>query len=163
MYTKTVPCKKLDGTPANITVHFNLFEREVFKLLVEFKAIFEWQDRIESADIRELPTEDVVEFYNNLEEILLAAYGKPSADGLRFEKGERYEFEDSVAFNAIMTMFVNDPAEANKLIDGLMPKGLQKMIQNTDANIAALISSEDTPDEIRKKIEALQAQLPGSE
>lgn len=160
MYKKIVPFVGFDNKPKNITVHFNLMEREVFKLLSEFKAIFDWQERIDKTELTDLPTEEVVEFYNNLEEILLSAYGTPSDDGIHFEKSDRYKFEESLTFNECMKMFVADPSEANKLIDGLMPKGLQDMVKKAEGNLKELGELEGTPDEIKRQIEALQSQLP---
>ena len=160
MYTKTVPMKDLDGKPRNITLHFNLFEREVFLLLLEFKAIFEWQDRLmkEEGD-RTLSDEEVIGFYNNLETILLEAHGVPSADRLHFDKSGKYEFKDSVMFNAIMKLFVEDQVEANKLLDGLMPKDLQEMVRRADESLAEVAKNPETDDRARAEIERLRAQV----
>jgi hypothetical protein len=140
-------------------VHFNLEEREVFKLLVEFQAIFKWQESIKSEEVRELDTVEVIAFYNNLEEILLNAWGVPSEDGLYFRKGGRYDFEESKLFAAVMKMFVEDPKEANALLDGLMPKGLQDMVKKADANMADLAKNPDTDAELRRQIDELRSQL----
>lgn len=163
MYSKKVAYKDFRDNPRNEVVHFNLTEREVFKLMVEFKAIFEWQETIKDRAEEETPTEEVVEFYNNFEEILLAAYGVPSADGRYFDKSDRYKFEESALFNAAMLEFVQDPSETSKLIDGLMPKGLQEVVKNADDNLAQMASSKDTDDVLRKEIERLRAKLNDSE
>ncbi len=157
MYTKVVPITDFKGKPHNIEVQFNLEEREVFKLLVEFQSIMSWRDSIKG-ETRELSTEEVIVFYNNLEEILLSAWGEVSDDGLYFHKRGRYDFEESKVFSAVMKMFLEDPVEANKLIDGLMPKGLQDMVEKADANLAELAKKEGTDNELAKQIELLRAE-----
>lgn len=160
MYTKTVACHSLTGKPRNVTVHFNLFEREVFKLLVEFKAIFDWLERINTDQIMDVDPAEVVEYYNNFEEILLSAYGEPSEDDMQFLKGSRrYDFEDHVAFNALMVECVKDPSQTSKLIDGLMPKDMQELVKAADSSLAELAKSDATDADLRAKIEELQAQI----
>jgi ribosomal protein L12E/L44/L45/RPP1/RPP2 len=160
VYTKMVPFKDLNGKPRNIQVNFNLFEREVFKLLAEFQAIFKWQESIKDAEMRDLPTEEVVGFYNNFEEILLSAYGEPSEDGLYFHKGgRRFEFEESAVFNACMVSYVTDPTTTQELLDGLMPKDMQEMVKKADANMAALAASDTSDAVVQAEIEKLRAQL----
>lgn len=154
MYTKQIPFKDFKDKPRNETVHFNLTEREVFKLLGEFKAVFEWHDSLRNGPNRELETEEVVAFYNSFEEILLSAYGVPSEDGLYFRKDNRYEFEQSAAFNACMVEFVSNPAETGKLLEQIMPKGMEEMVRKADASIAA---SGD--EDLKAEIARLRAQL----
>lgn len=157
MYTKTVPVKDLNDKPRNITVHFNLFEREVFKLLVELKYVFDWHENMKG-ELRELDPADVVEFYNNFEEIVLSGYGVPSADAMEFVKTDRYKFEDSVTFNAIMLMCVSDPTETLKLVEGMMPKGMDKLVKAADENLAR--AAKDMKDEdLAAEIARLRAQL----
>jgi len=160
LYTKQIPFKDFKGNPRNHTVHFNLTEREVFKLLKEFKQVFDWRESIQSTDIRELDTAEVIEFYNAFEEILLSAWGVPSEDGLHFRKSGRYEFEESALFNACMVLFVTEPEETGRLIDGIMPKGMEEMVKKADANLDALGKSEASESELRREIERLRSQLP---
>lgn len=163
-YTKSIPCKNLKGEAKNVTVYFHLFEREVFKLLREFQMVFGAMDRWNQEDARELLTEEVVEFYTNFEEILLTAYGRPKDDDMGFEKGSlRYDFEESVVFNAAMMMYIQDQKATTELLDGLMPKGLQEMVKAADANLADLANKEDNSAELQAQIERLRAQLPESE
>lgn len=159
MYTKSIPHTNFRGKPRTQDVSFNLTEHEVFKLLVEFQAIFEWQKTIDTAEERELDTLEVIRFYNNLEEILLSAYGELDESGDHFHKSGRYEFAESSKFHACMKMFVEDPSEANKLIDGLMPKGLQEMVKKADQNLAALAKNPDTNEDLRAELERLRSQV----
>jgi hypothetical protein len=156
VYSKTVPFKDLNGKPRNEVVHFNLFEREVFKLLVEFQNIFKWQESIKG-ETREVETREVVEFYDNFERILLEAWGEPSSDGLHFRKGGRYDFEESALFNACMVLFVSDPGETSKLIDELMPKDMQELVKTAEVNLAALENAPETTEELKAELARLRA------
>lgn len=139
MYTKSIPHKNFKGRTRTQEVNFNLTTHEVLKLLVEFKAIFEWQEAVEKRDPdAEVPTDEVINFYTNFEEILLTAWGELDESGDHFFKGGRYEFKESSAFHAAMDLFLKDPGEVTKLVDGLMPEGLQELVKASEANLAAL-------------------------
>jgi hypothetical protein len=139
MYTKVIPHKNFRGKTRNQEVNFNLTTHEVLKLLVEFKSIFDWQEAVEKRDPEaEPPTEEVIEFYTNFEEILLSAWGELDESGDHFFKGGRYEFKESSVFHAAMDLFLKDPSEVTKLVDGLMPEGLQDLVKASEANLAAL-------------------------
>lgn len=147
MYTKVIPHKNFKGLHREQEVQFNLTEHEVLKLLVEFKEIFDWQERLKGRDPNaETDTAEVIEFYNNFETILLAAWGELDENGDHFKKGGVYEFRESSVFHAAMKLFLQDQAEANRLIDGLMPAGLKDLVQNTDANLAALAEKAKSDD-----------------
>lgn len=159
MYIKKLEFNDFFGKKREQEVHFNLTSHEVFKLLVEFQAIFEWTEKMKDRDPNGVTdTAEVIEFYNNVEEIILAAWGQPDPDGLHFRKGGVYDFKESALFHKCMQLFVEDPAEANKLVDGLMPKDLQEIVKRADANLAELAKSGDIGDEdIQKQIDALLA------
>ncbi len=157
MYTKKIPFKDFNDNPHNSVVHFNLTEREVLKNLVSLKTIIEWKDSMGGPD-RELTTEEVVEFYNAFEDILLEAWGEPSADGLHFRKGGKYEFEESALFNACMVEFVTNPQETGSLLDGIMPKGMEDMVRKADANMIKAADDTDN-EEIKAELARLRAQL----
>ncbi len=161
MYTKVIPHKNFRGKVRNQEVNFNLTEHEVLKLLVEFKTIFDWQERVEKRDKdEETPTEEVMEFYNNFEEILLTAWGELDESGDHFHKGGRYEFRESSVFHAAMKLFLEDQGEANKLINGLMPEGLQDLVKSADANLALLAKSEgEGSAAVDAEVARLQAEL----
>lgn len=157
MYTKSIPFKDVDGKACNETVNFMLFERDVFRLLPQLKAVFDWQDSMKG-EKRELTTEEVVEFYTNFEEILLAAYGKPSADRKSFNRGNRYEFEETALFNACMVEFITNPQETGKLLDDILPKGMEDLVRKADDNLAKA-SSETKDEDMQAEIARLRAQL----
>lgn len=158
MYTLTVPFTDYLGKSRSMKVDFNLDAREVFKMLPELKAVFDWLDSNRDADPRELTTEEVSAFYTNFEAILLAAYGEMSEDGLHFRKGGKYEFEESALFNACMVLFVTKPEETVKMLEGMLPKELFDMVKNADASqLAAATKSKVSEQEA--EIARLRAQL----
>lgn len=159
MYTVNVPFTDYKGKVQNKSVSFNLDTREVFKLLPEFLKVNKWmEENKKAAEERSLEPEEVLEFYNSLEAIMLEAYGEVSDDGLYFHKGGRYQFEESAMFNACMMMFVKQPQEATKMLDGLLPKELYEIVQNAnpqDLAASVRIKAEDQAGEIAR----LQAEL----
>lgn len=162
MYTKTVPFKDFNGKPRNQKVHFNLSEREVFKLLPELQTMFKWMDSNRESDPRDLGTEEVRNFYNNFEEVLLEAWGEPAEDGLHFRKGQRYDFEESALFNATMFMFINEPEETGKLLEGILPEGLAEMVKKATVEDVAAVSG-DRADDQQAEIEELRRRLAEAE
>lgn len=161
MYTKMIPHKNFRGKVRNQEVNFNLTEHEVLKLMVEFKAIFDWQERLEAREPdAETPTEEVMEFYTNFEEILLAAWGELDESGDHFKKGGVYEFRESSLFHAAMKLFLEDQAEANRLLNELMPEGLKDIVKAADDNLAALAKEhgENSP-LVNAEVARLQREL----
>lgn len=159
MYSKLAEFDDFFGKKRKQEVHFNLTTHEVFKLLVEFQAIFAWTEKMENADPDGVTdTSEVIEFYNYIEQILLEAWGVPDADGLHFRKGGVYDFKESALFHSCMETFVSNPSEAQKLVDGLMPKNLQEVVKTADANLAALAKSGEAPDVLQAKIDQLLAE-----
>lgn len=158
MYKITVPFKDYNSKPRNMPVSFNLDAREVFKMLPELKAVFDWLESNRTSDPRDLTVEEVREFYTNFEGILLQAYGEMSEDGLHFRKGEKYEFEESALFNACMVKFVTEPEETVKLLEGILPKELFEMVQTADAEKLAAATDERATDQ-QAEIDKLRAEL----
>lgn len=161
MYTLRVPYKTFHDKPGNTTVHFNLTETEVIKLLPQFKQIFSWRDKMEGEE-RDLTPEEVLEFYNAFEEVLLASWGVPSEDGMHFRKAGRYEWEESAVFNATMVMMVTDPAQTMAFVDGIMPKNMENMVREANENLAKM-ESTTTDARQQAEIERLRARLAEAE
>ena len=159
MYAKQLPFHDFNSAPRNTTLHFNLTEPEFIKLLVEIKAIYDWQEKIDTEDTFKLDTAEVVEFYNNFEEIVLAAYGVPSEDGLYFDKSGKYRFAESAAFAAYLVETLSDRTELERFMSKVLPKGMDKIIKAADANAIAAIASDTTSESAKAEIERLRAAL----
>lgn len=158
MYKFNVPFTDYMGRKRTQDVAFNLDAREVFKMLPELKSVFDWMETNKNADVRELSTQEVTDFYTDFEGILLSAWGEVSEDGLHFRKGGKYDFEESAAFNACMVMFVMQPEKTGKLIEGILPPELFEMVKNADpATIEAAANSRVAEQEA--EITRLKAQL----
>lgn len=166
MYTRQVPFKDYKKNPRTMEVHFNLDEREVIKLLNEFKIVMDWYESMQGPR-RELATEDVVLFYTAFEEILLSAWGVPSDDGLHFRKGGRYEFEESALFNAAMMEFLTNPKETEKFVTEVADmERLQELIKKMDTSLEkAADDAKGTENEeaLRKELEQLRAKVASNE
>lgn len=158
MYTKNVPFKDFNGKARNQQVQFNLTVREIPKLLNEFNLIFKWQDSLKG-EVRELDTDEVIAFYTAFEQVLLAAWGEMSDDGLYFRKSGRYDFEESAVFAACMVEFLSDPAATGKLIEQIMPEGMEELVRKAEGNLDKIANDPGSTDELRAEVARLQAQL----
>lgn len=160
MYTKTIPFHDYNGKPRNMPVHFQLETRDVFKVLTELNSIFEWRDSL-SAKPRELTSEEMTEFFNNFETVLLQAWGEPSEDGLEFNRLDRYKFEQSKLFSATMDMFLTDIAEVTKMLEQIMPKGMEDMVRKQADSLEKMQRElkDDAPAETREALEREIAKL----
>lgn len=162
MYTMQVPYKDLDDKPrGKCTLHFNLFVPDVIKMAGTFQTLFRFMN--DNSDERLLSMDEKLDFYNALETVILEAWGEPSEDRLRFSKSGRYDFAESVMFAAAMTAMASDPAQAIKLIEGIMPKDLAEIIKNTEVNLQNLEGNPETPEALKAEIAKLRAQIPASE
>lgn len=160
MYTKMIPFHDYKGKPRNMEVNFLLETRDIFKVLSELNGIFEWRDSL-NGKVRELTNEEMTEFFNNFEAVLLAAWGVPSADGLEFDRVERYRFEQSKLFSACMDMFLTDISEVSKMLEQIMPKGMEDMVRKQAASLEKMQAElkPDTPIETREALEKQIAEL----
>jgi hypothetical protein len=169
MFTTTVPHKNHKGKPRNPEVSFDLSVHEFLKLLVEFKKIFEWQEAVSKRDGQEeTPTEEVVDFYTNFEEIVLAAWGEMDAEGDHFRKGGVFDYRESSTHHAAMLMFLKDQEKLNKMLESLMPDGLEDLIKSTEENLAALAqkakdSGDKMPAGLESEVERIKRDLAEAE
>lgn len=163
MYTRKVPYKDYKNNPRTEEVNFNLDEREVIKLLNEFKIVTDWYESM-TGPRRELETADVVMFYTAFEEILLSAWGVPSEDGRQFRKEGRYDFEQSALFNAAMMEFLTNPKETQKFVEEIVDiNRLNELMARMDTNLDSAVEAvkgTDREAELRREIEELRKQLP---
>jgi hypothetical protein len=158
VYTKTIPYKDYKGNPRNEEINLNLDEREVFKLLDKFQIIMNWRESIKGPE-RDLSTEEVITFYTAFEEILLESWGVPSEDGRLFDKTDRYQFESSKLFNATMVHLVSNPTEVDKVLEKIMPEGMQELVAKADENTKQLLAKSDVDEDLRVQLQRLQKQI----
>ena len=167
MYKLNVAYNDYNGKAKRKDLTFNLDVREVMGKLVQLKAVFDWLAKNkDEAKERTLSDEEVVEFYNNLESIMLDAYGVMTDDGERFVKTDRYEFEDSAAFNAVMWLFASQPKEAVKMLEGIMPREMYELVENATPEQLAAAGVQNQVNEVerlRAELEAEKAKNAGSQ
>lgn len=175
MHKINVPYKNFNDQPRNKTVHFNLTQPEMFKLLNELATIQAIYDQMEvNGDQRELTPSEAVDFYTAFEEIILAAYGVPSADGEYFRKDGVYDFKESAILPAVTMIFVHDPTKIAEFMQKTLPAGMADDLRDptkleemrAKAALEAqsfspqVVSTEPkTPEEVQAQIDLLKAQL----
>lgn len=169
MYTVKVPHKNYKGKPRNPEISFDLSVHEFLKLLVEFKRIFEWQEEVAKRDgTEETPTEEVVDFYTNFEEIILAAWGEMDDEGDHFRKGGVYDYRESSTHQEAMLMFLKDQQALNEMLQSLMPSGLEDLVKATEENLAALAKQakaggDKMPAGLESEVERIRRELAEAE
>ncbi len=137
MYKKTVPYKDYNEKPQNEQICLLLETRDVFKVIVELKSIFDWQESFEG-EARTLSPEEMREFFNNFEAVILASWGKITPDGKGFDRTDRYEFEHSKLFSAFMDLLLSDITEVQKVMAEIMPKGMEDIVRKQGESLERL-------------------------
>lgn len=170
MYSVKVPYKNYKKQPQTREVYLHLEMRELYKLSPEFDLIFNWRDEMQG-DPRNLDPQEVIPYFTAFEEILLSAYGVPTADGEEFDKTERYKFEQSACFNALLMQFVTDPAQVLEFLKQIVPEGAEDMVKKQAENIkkmeesggqlpeAASATPQQSPSEMQEEIDRLRAKV----
>lgn len=131
MYTKQVKYTDFEGNERQEDLQFNLTKAELMEMQLsengglekKIKAITAAQD-----------TKEIIELFKS---ILINSYGKVSPDGKRFIKNQelRDEFVQSEAYSEMFMMLATDSSEAEKFINGIIPKDMRQNV--TPATIAA--------------------------
>lgn len=161
MYEIKVPYKNFKQQPKNGVVQFNLEVHEVMQNFIELAWILEFRDRHKGTDV-ELENEVMVEFFDNFETVILAAWGVMSDDGEHFRKSGVVEFKSSKLFAATMNLFISDFDALNKFLNTLLPPELEEIVIKQTESLEKL-KAENTdmsPEEIQAQIERLKASLP---
>ena len=112
---------KLDETSLNKAAA--VFQKEMKKLEKEGIA-----DTAKFDDLSKASQEALTVFYNLMETQLIAAYGEPSEDGLRFIKDEKLtaEFKDSIVVDQIMNNLMGMGEDMIYFFAGIYPKAQEK-------------------------------------
>lgn len=78
---------------------------------------------------------DNQEVYEAFENLILTAYGVPSADGKRFIKSQelRDEFSQSNALGELIVELMSNPGAAAEFFRGCLPKSIQEQIKANEA------------------------------
>ena len=123
MYAITKKYEDFNGVEKEETFHFNLTKADILKMeLSEDGGMDKRLDRL-------VKTKDMKEAIKVFEGIMLMAYGVKTDDG-RFVKSEeaRQRFISSAAYSEIYFELATNPEEAQKFIEGVVPKMEQSSI-----------------------------------
>lgn len=117
MYKITESYEDFNGVTKEEDFYFNLTKADLLKMEVSHEGGME--QRLQ----RLIKTKDMKEAIKLFEGLLLMSYGVKTDDG-RFIKNEeaRNRFVSSAAYDAIYFRLATDPDEAQKFIEGIMPK-----------------------------------------
>lgn len=157
MFSVSVPYKDYNGKVRNEQITFLLEVRDVYKLLTQLNFMLNWRDKLKEEDDRDLDTDEVSAYFNNFEEVLLASYGQISEDGKEFDRSDSFRFERSKAFAALMEMFLKDLGLLTKMLEEIMPEGMEDIIKSQEASLAN-VDTTDNP-ALQAEIDRLQAEI----
>ena len=117
MYKITESYEDFNGVTKEEDFYFNLTKADLLKMEVSQEGGME--QRLQ----RLIKTKDMKEAIKLFEGLLLMSYGVKTDDG-RFIKNEeaRNRFVSSAAYDTIYFRLATDPDEAQKFIEGIMPK-----------------------------------------
>ena len=83
---------------------------------------------------RIIDSKDESAMYREFREIILTSYGVKSDDGERFVKTPelRKAFEQTVAFDVILIELATNSDQAQKFVNGVMPKDLDQFVSSEE-------------------------------
>ena len=117
MIKKRIKYKDFNGEERTEDFYFHLMESEISELELSTSGGFtEAVERI-------IQSNDVPEIIKQFKRIILAAYGKKSPDGRRFEKSDelRAEFSQTNAYSKLFMELATDDEAASAFINGIIP------------------------------------------
>ena len=140
MFKKTVTYEDWNGESVTEDFYFNLTRTEILEMEYSLRPGQTFTELVTSL----METKDTGEVLSLIKEIVLASYGRKSADGKRFVKNAeiREEFEQSMAFDEIYIELASDSSMAADFVNGIMPKALQDQL-GPDPKKALLDKAEE--------------------
>lgn len=134
MYKETITYTDFNGVERKEDFWFNLTKAELIKMELMTEGTF--TDMIQRM-INAKDTADIIEQINKL---LLGAYGIKSDDGRFFHKSEeiRRNFENSEPYSIMFMKLVGDDEASAKFINGIMPKDVLEAAAQESAKDAGM-------------------------
>lgn len=120
MLREKITYEDYNGTERTETFHFNLKKSEIMEMELGTAGGFaEMMQKI--IDAKDTPA--IVKVFK---ELILKAYGIPSADGKRFIKNDqvREEFEQTEAYSQLFMKLATDADAASAFVKGIVPADL---------------------------------------
>lgn len=160
MYSKDVTFYDLNGKQQTETLHFSLTTVEIARLSDKLSP--------EGKDLKDhlvdvITGGDNFKLISLVADIMLAAYGTKSSDGLRFVKNAELtsDFENSVAFAEYLDLALTDQEEGNRFVSGVFEDSrIQKAGREKLVEVAPItpisnyqpVTSRETLDELISKV-----------
>ena len=123
MLTEKLTYEDFNGKMVTDELHFNLSKARLLKMSAKWPGgnMYEYIKQVQKNN----NTEEMLKIFL---ELVTSSYGKISEDGKHFIQNKEIssEFEDSAAFDALLTKFVEDPNYAGRFITAVLPKDLAK-------------------------------------
>ena len=122
MIKKRIKYKDFNDEERTEDFYFHLMESEIAEL--ELSTVGGFTEAVE----RIIQSNDVPEIIKQFKRIILAAYGKKSPDGRRFEKSDelRSEFSQTNAYSKLFMELATDDEAASAFINGIVPDELKQ-------------------------------------
>lgn len=144
MLKKTVKYEDFDGNEVKEVCYFHLFEAELTQMEVETPGGL--ANRLQN--IKSLSGKEIVDIFTTL---ILKSYGEQekTPDGRVFFIKERNgvkladTFKQSFAYNAIFSELINNPDEAVKFVEGIIPQNVLNEAKKMEPGITSLTSANN--------------------
>lgn len=139
MYVRKIPYTDFLGNKREDEFYFNLNKAEVIKWLTTSGDYT--LDKVLHKVAKERNGKQIIEIF---EEMLKMSYGKPSLDGIKFEKSDEIwdDFYRSDAYSELFTELVTDAAKAAEFLNKIIPKDLAEEVDKTIRSNPNLIPEE---------------------
>lgn len=144
MYIRKITYADFLGNEREDEFYFNLNKAEVIKWLTTTGDYT--LDKVLQKVAKERNGRQII---NMFEEMLKMSYGKPSLDGIKFEKSDEIwdDFYQSNAYSELFIELVTDAAKAAEFVNKIIPKELAEEVDKTIQKNPDLI-----PEEVRGAI-----------
>lgn len=123
MLAKTIKYEDYNGEQREEKFYFNISKAELVELELSKKG------GLQQVIQRMIDEEDTYQIIQLFKEIITIAIGKKSDDGKRFIKNPSIaeEFFQTEAYSELLMSFLNNPDEAAKFIQGIIPKDMEEV------------------------------------
>lgn len=128
MLKKTITYTDFNGEKRTEDFYFNLSKAELTEMQLSVNGgMTEYLNKI-------VNSQDNVEIFNTFKTIMFKAIGEKSVDGKRFIKNQdiRDSFEQSEAYSELLITLLQNPDEAAKFIDALIPQDIKQPVEKLE-------------------------------
>lgn len=144
MIKKTITFDDLDGNPVTEDFYFHISRSEIIEMDLDAEGggIKEKLEAVANSNDNHL-------IFNTFKEIVLAAIGRRSEDGVSFIKDDetRQRFENSEAFTEFVFELMQTEGAAAEFVRGALPKNLGKKLPGEVVDTTAPAVSDGPTDE----------------